>query len=265
MEHGRIIYLKITEIVIKFVFHLSENAEMYEVEDDIRQNYNIYFLKNKPQHTDFTVIFIWSREIAFLTQKKRKRIFIYFYEKRNNIFRTTLYISFNQFQLILREILQDYYFHKGGIILHSSACEIGGKIYLFTGDSGAGKSTVRKLLESRFRSLSDDFSIIKKEGNSYYYYQTPIAEKEGRTERSLRKWRIGKIFFLNKSSICRYKRINKKDQIFRLLLPQILVSSKGFSKIQMRFISDFVSLFDGFYDLYFTKDQKKIVKLFEET
>ncbi|MCL5797482.1 MAG: hypothetical protein M1366_01650 [Patescibacteria group bacterium] len=236
---------------------------MFPIEKDIRRNYKVYLLKNNPQRYDYMIRFIWNKQLGFLTQRKTSRIFIYFYERHKNIFQSTLFISFNQFQLILREILQDYFYHHGGIILHSSACEIGGRAYLFTGDSGAGKSTIRRLLEPEYKSLSDDFSIIKKVGCLYYYFQTPIAEKEGRMERSLKGWRIGKVFFLNKSIFCRYTRIKDKNKCLSLFLPQILVGSKGLSNFQMEFITAFVSGFDNFYNLDFDKNNVNLITLFK--
>lgn len=58
---------------------------------------------------------------------------------------------------------------RGTLALHASAVEKNGKAILFSGISGAGKSTINKLLQNKaYRFVADDISVISKEENSVF-------------------------------------------------------------------------------------------------
>lgn len=70
-----------------------------------------------------------------------------------------------------------------GMLLHSSALEVDGKAYLFSGDSGAGKSTHTRLWQSTFgekvRIFNDDKPALRCIDGVWYAYGTPWAGKDG--------------------------------------------------------------------------------------
>lgn len=69
----------------------------------------------------------------------------------------------------------------GGLMLHSSAVVVDGKAYLFTADSGTGKSTHTglwlKKFDDRAYILNDDKPAIRRESDGWYAYGTPWSGK----------------------------------------------------------------------------------------
>lgn len=70
----------------------------------------------------------------------------------------------------------------GGMMLHSSAIEFGGKAYLFSGPSGMGKSTHTRLWQQAFpdaKVFNDDKPALRKIDGVWYAYGTPWCGKDG--------------------------------------------------------------------------------------
>ena len=69
----------------------------------------------------------------------------------------------------------------GGMMLHSSAVVVDGKAYLFTADSGTGKSTHTQLWLKKFGDrafiLNDDKPALRLESDGWYAYGTPWSGK----------------------------------------------------------------------------------------
>lgn len=70
----------------------------------------------------------------------------------------------------------------GGLYLHSSAIEVEGRAYLFSGPSGVGKSTHTRLWQELFpeaRVFNDDKPALRKLDGTWYAYGTPWCGKDG--------------------------------------------------------------------------------------
>jgi len=65
-------------------------------------------------------------------------------------------------------------FESGGILIHGAALVRNGNGYLFTGHSGAGKSTVCKVTKDGF-VLNDDLVILKDSGQGWEVWATPFT------------------------------------------------------------------------------------------
>lgn len=69
----------------------------------------------------------------------------------------------------------------GGMMLHSSAVVVDGKAYLFSADSGTGKSTHTqiwlKLFGDKAYILNDDKPAIRREADGWFAYGTPWSGK----------------------------------------------------------------------------------------
>lgn len=69
----------------------------------------------------------------------------------------------------------------GGLMLHSSAVVVDGKCYLFTADSGTGKSTHTGLWLEKFKDrayiLNDDKPAVRLEEDGWFAYGTPWSGK----------------------------------------------------------------------------------------
>lgn len=70
-----------------------------------------------------------------------------------------------------------------GFYLHSSAVEMNGKVYLFSGPCGAGKSTHTRLWQTVFgekaRVINDDKPALRRVDGIWYAYGTPWCGKDG--------------------------------------------------------------------------------------
>lgn len=106
---------------------------------------------------------------------------------------------------------------RGGLILHA-ACGVGdGGGAIFLGRSGAGKSTVSRLLQQSgdWRFLSDDRVIVRAAGEGIVAHGTPwpgegaIAVQERVPARRL--------YFLRQDTICRLRRLTAPEALERLL------------------------------------------------
>lgn len=68
-----------------------------------------------------------------------------------------------------------------GLMLHSSAVVVDGNAYLFTADSGTGKSTHTRLWLDMFKErafiLNDDKPALRRENGIWYAYGTPWSGK----------------------------------------------------------------------------------------
>ena len=69
-----------------------------------------------------------------------------------------------------------------GFFLHSSAAELDGRAYLFSGPCGTGKSTHTRLWQSTFgkkaRVFNDDKPALRKMDGKWYAYGTPFCGKD---------------------------------------------------------------------------------------
>ncbi|MGH9736248.1 MAG: hypothetical protein ACRD8A_16875 [Candidatus Acidiferrales bacterium] len=64
---------------------------------------------------------------------------------------------------------------EGGFLLHASSVVRNGRAFLFTGVSGAGKTTISQLAPPDAVLLTDEISYIRRSGDGYRAYGTPFA------------------------------------------------------------------------------------------
>jgi hypothetical protein len=64
---------------------------------------------------------------------------------------------------------------QGGFLLHAASGIRGGKAYVFTGPSGAGKTTIARLAPSNVTLLTDEVSYVRKQEDNYIACGTPFA------------------------------------------------------------------------------------------
>lgn len=107
-----------------------------------------------------------------------------------------------------------------GLMLHASAIAVDGKAYLFSADSGVGKSTHVGLWqqlfgEERVRIINDDKPALRLEDGVWYAYGTPWSGKHG-INRNLRCPLAG-ICFLERGEINKIQPYAGSDIVFRLL------------------------------------------------
>jgi hypothetical protein len=62
-----------------------------------------------------------------------------------------------------------------GFLLHASSAVRDGRAFLFTGPSGAGKTTIVRHAPSDVTVLTDEISYVRRQGNRYVAFGTPFA------------------------------------------------------------------------------------------
>ena len=106
-----------------------------------------------------------------------------------------------------------------GLMLHSSAIELDGKAYLFSGDSGAGKSTHTSLWMQKFgppaRIFNDDKPALRFLDGRWYAYGTPWSGKNGINE-NIRVPLAG-ICFLKKAPLNRIRRLDPREAVMHIV------------------------------------------------
>lgn len=111
-----------------------------------------------------------------------------------------------------------------GFMLHASAIEVDGKAYLFSADSGVGKSTHAKLWkkflgDENAQILNDDKPAVVIEDDSCLAYGTPFSGKS--PEHLNRKAKIQGICMLERGAENRIWRISGREALL-LLMRQVI-------------------------------------------
>jgi len=106
---------------------------------------------------------------------------------------------------------------KGGLIVHSTGLAHADQGVLMAGRSGAGKSSVARLLAPgrTYSVISDDRMVVKKVNGGYHAFGTPWP---GEAKIALnRSFPLGPIFFLTQAATNRARRLSQADALKRLL------------------------------------------------
>ena len=126
-----------------------------------------------------------------------------------------------EINIYLQSGFQFYYqlLNFNGLMLHSSALELDGKAYLFSGPCGVGKSTHTHLWQSTFgdkvRIFNDDKPALRRLDGRWYAYGTPWCGKDGINVNM--KVPLGGICFLKQSKENLIRRLDKKEAIQKVL------------------------------------------------
>jgi len=67
----------------------------------------------------------------------------------------------------------------GGFLLHAASAVRNGRAFLFSGVSGAGKTTIARLAPADATLLTDEISYIRRTGRGYQAFGTPFAGELG--------------------------------------------------------------------------------------
>lgn len=75
--------------------------------------------------------------------------------------------------------------------LHASAVSDASGAFVFSGKSGKGKSTISRILSSKYSVINDDRIIIRRIGNNFFVFNSPLYEGGGMV-----KVPLNKMFFI---------------------------------------------------------------------
>ena len=106
-----------------------------------------------------------------------------------------------------------------GLMLHSSALELDGVAYLFSGPCGVGKSTHTRLWQSTFgekvKIFNDDKPALRRLDDGWFAYGTPWCGKDGININM--KVPLGGICFLKQGTENSIRRLDNREAISKLL------------------------------------------------
>jgi hypothetical protein len=105
---------------------------------------------------------------------------------------------------------------QGGFLVHAASAIRGGKAFLFSGVSGAGKTTISRLAPPDATLLTDEISYVRREGNRYLACGTPFAGELARVGEN-QSAPLSALFFLEKGLKNRIEPIGATEAVQRLL------------------------------------------------
>ena len=124
---------------------------------------------------------------------------------------------------------------RGGFLLHGASAIRNGRAFLFSGVSGAGKTTISRLAPPDAILLTDEISYVRRDNGGYTACGTPFAGELARPgENAMAP--IEHVFFLAKGPQNRIEPIAPVDAL-RMLLRNILFFADDADLVKMVFRS----------------------------
>jgi hypothetical protein len=144
---------------------------------------------------------------------------------------------------------------QGGFLVHAASAIRGGKAFLFSGVSGAGKTTISRLAPPDATLLTDEISYVRREGNRYMACGTPFAGELARVGENCSA-PLSALFFLEKGLENSIEPISPTEAIPRLMR-NILFFADDAELVKLVFQSacEFASLVP-IHRLVFVPDQR---------
>ena len=105
---------------------------------------------------------------------------------------------------------------QGGFLVHAASAIRGGKAFLFSGVSGAGKTTISRLAPPDATLLTDEISYVRREGTRYIAFGTPFAGELARVGENCCA-PLSALFLLEKGSQNRIEPVGPSEALRRLL------------------------------------------------
>ncbi|HUA32322.1 MAG TPA: hypothetical protein VMA09_01855 [Candidatus Binataceae bacterium] len=130
---------------------------------------------------------------------------------------------------------------RGGFLLHAASVVRNGRAFIFSGVSGAGKTTISRLAPSDVTLLTDEISYIKPTNEGYRAFGTPFAGELARSGENIAA-PLGALYFLKQGASNDTQVIRGSDAA-RRLLRNILFFADDRALVQKLFgiACDFVS------------------------
>ncbi len=105
---------------------------------------------------------------------------------------------------------------QGGFLVHAASAIRGGKAFLFSGVSGAGKTTISRLAPADATLLTDEISYVRREGSRYVAFGTPFAGELARVGAN-QSAPVCTLFLLEKGLENRIEPLSTMEAVQRLL------------------------------------------------
>ena len=105
---------------------------------------------------------------------------------------------------------------RGGFLLHAASGICEGRAYLFSGISGAGKTTMTRLAPPHVTLLTDEISYVRPERDGYSAYGTPFSGELAKAGENT-KAPVSALFFLEKGPENRVDELPPAEAVRRLM------------------------------------------------
>jgi hypothetical protein len=130
---------------------------------------------------------------------------------------------------------------QGGFLVHAASAIRNGKAFLFSGVSGAGKTTISRLAPPDATLLTDEISYVRRAGDGYVAYGTPFAGELAEPGENVQA-PIETLFFLEQGRENRIDPVGSPSVAARRLLRNILFFAHDAELVDQVFASalDFV-------------------------
>jgi len=105
---------------------------------------------------------------------------------------------------------------RGGFLLHAASAICEGRAYLFSGVSGAGKTTMTRLAPADVTLLTDEISYLRPNAEGYSAFGTPFAGELARAGENCVA-PVSALFFLEQGPENRVDELSSAEAIRRLM------------------------------------------------
>jgi hypothetical protein len=105
---------------------------------------------------------------------------------------------------------------RGGFLLHAASAICDGRAYLFSGVSGAGKTTMTRLAPADITLLTDEISYLRPSADGYSAFGTPFAGELARAGENCTA-PVSALFFLEKGTENRVDELSSAEAVRRLM------------------------------------------------
>lgn len=105
---------------------------------------------------------------------------------------------------------------RGGFLLHAASAICDGRAYLFSGVSGAGKTTMTRLAPEDIILLTDEISYVRPSPEGYAAFGTPFAGELARAGEN-RTAPVSTLFFLEQGPENRIDELSSSEAAHRLM------------------------------------------------
>jgi len=105
---------------------------------------------------------------------------------------------------------------RGGFLLHAASAICDGRAYLFSGVSGAGKTTMTRLAPPDITLLTDEISYLRPNAEGYSAFGTPFAGELARSGENCAA-RVSALFFLEQGPENHVDELSSAEAVRRLM------------------------------------------------
>ncbi len=130
-----------------------------------------------------------------------------------------------------------------GFMIHASCVSVDGNGYIFSADSGVGKSTHTSLwkeyLGDRATIINDDKPAVRNIDGKFFVYGTPWSGKEDISCNI--KSKVAALVFLERDTVCSIKRLAPSESVSRIMPQMSRYLSKDSMDIQLGLLDEFLS------------------------